>query len=67
MASRDHAGIETQFVFEKTSKEGKSRFNYDRQTLYQMIWDFVEQNRKLNQFQTENLVFPWIGPVTITL
>jgi len=41
----DHAGIETQFVFEKKlKKQGKSRFNYDRQTLYQMIWDYVQEN-----------------------
>lgn len=41
----DHAGIETQFLFEKKlKKKGKSRFNYDRQTLYQMIWDYVQQN-----------------------
>src|SRR5574344_1348314 len=54
----DHAGIETQFVFEKMlQKEGKSRFDFDRQTLYQMIWDFVEDNRKLNQFQMKKLGF----------
>lgn len=54
----DHAGIETQFVFEKRlAKEGKSRFDYDRQTLYQMIWDFVEKNRNLNQFQMKKLGF----------
>ena len=54
----DHAGIETQFVFEKKlQKEGKSRFDFDRQTLYQMIWDFVEENRKLNQFQMKKLGF----------
>ncbi len=54
----DHAGIETQFVFEKKlAKEGKSRFDYDRQTLYKMIWDFVEENRKLNQFQMKKLGF----------
>lgn len=54
----DHAGIETQFVFEKRlQKEGKSRFDYDRQTLYQMIWDFVENNRTLNQFQMKKLGF----------
>src|SRR5665647_2876527 len=54
----DHAGIETQFVFEKKlSKEGKSRFDFDRQTLYKMIWDFVEENRKLNQFQMKKLGF----------
>ncbi|MDD2483233.1 MAG: valine--tRNA ligase [Candidatus Shapirobacteria bacterium] len=54
----DHAGIETQFVFEKRlAKEGKSRFDFDRQTLYQMIWNFVEDNRKLNQFQMKKLGF----------
>ena len=41
----DHAGIETQFVFEKKlQKEGKSRFDFDRETLYQMIWDYVQEN-----------------------
>ncbi len=42
----DHAGFETQITFErKLKKEGKSRFNYDRKTLYNMIWDFVQKNR----------------------
>lgn len=42
----DHAGIETQFVFEKAlRKEGKSRFDYDRDTLYKMIWNYVQKNR----------------------
>lgn len=42
----DHAGIETQFVFEKKLKsEGKSRFDYDRETLYRMIWDFSTANK----------------------
>ena len=41
----DHAGIETQFVFEKKlAKEDKSRFDFDRETLYKMIWDYVQQN-----------------------
>ena len=41
----DHAGIETQFVFEKKlTKQGKSRFDFDRDTLYQMIWDYVHEN-----------------------
>jgi valyl-tRNA synthetase len=41
----DHAGIETQFVFEKKlAKEGKSRFDFDRPTLYKMIWDYVQMN-----------------------
>src|SRR6187402_1068655 len=42
----DHAGFETQVVFEKNlAKEGKSRFDYDRDTLYQMIWDYVQANK----------------------
>ncbi len=41
----DHAGIETQFVFEKKlAKQGKSRFDFDRETLYKMIWDYVQEN-----------------------
>jgi valyl-tRNA synthetase len=41
----DHAGIETQFVYEKKlAKEGKSRFDFDRETLYKMIWDYVQEN-----------------------
>lgn len=40
----DHAGIETQYVFEKKlAKEGKSRFDYDRETLYKMISDYVDE------------------------
>jgi len=41
----DHAGIETQYVFEKKlQKQGKSRFDYDREGLYKMIWDYVQEN-----------------------
>lgn len=40
----DHAGIETQYVFEKRlAEKGKSRFDYDRETLYKMIWDYVQE------------------------
>lgn len=42
----DHAGIETQFVFEKKLKEkGKSRFDFSREKLYQLIWDYVQENK----------------------
>jgi valyl-tRNA synthetase len=52
----DHAGIETQFVFEKKlKKEGKSRFNFDRQTLYQMIWDYVQENSNIALEQMKKL------------
>ncbi len=52
----DHAGIETQFVFEKKlQKDGKSRFNFDRKTLYQMIWDYVQENADLAVSQMKQL------------
>ena len=44
----DHAGIETQFVFEKKlKKRGESRFNFDRDTLYKMVWEYVEENSSI--------------------
>ncbi len=54
----DHAGIETQYVFEKyLAKEGKSRFDFDRETLYHMIEAFVEKNKTINQDQMRRLGF----------
>jgi len=54
----DHAGIETQFVFEKRlAKEGKSRFDFDRETLYRMIEAFVEENKSINRDQLKRLGF----------
>ncbi|OIP97840.1 valine--tRNA ligase [bacterium CG2_30_40_12] len=54
----DHAGIETQYVFEKhLAKEGKSRFNYDSETLYKMISSFVEENKDINKSQMKQLGF----------
>ena len=52
----DHAGIETQFVFEKKlNKENKSRFDFDRETLYQMIWDDVQKNSNIVIEQSKQL------------
>jgi len=52
----DHAGIETQYVFEKKlAKEGKSRFDYDRDTLYEMIWNYVEENTGVMETQLKQL------------
>ncbi|HEV7453824.1 MAG TPA: valine--tRNA ligase [Candidatus Saccharimonadales bacterium] len=52
----DHAGFETQAVFEKhLAKEGKSRFDFSREELYQDIWDFVAQNRHNYQAQFRRL------------
>ena len=54
----DHAGFETQFVFEKNlQKQGKSRFDYDRETLFTMIWDFVMENRPIMESQLKRLGF----------
>lgn len=48
----DHAGFETQSVFEKhLAKEGKSRFDLSREQLYEQIWEFVAENRK--NFETQ--------------
>src|SRR3989344_2064082 len=52
----DHAGIETQYVFEKKlAKEGKSRFDFDRESLYQMIWDEVQKNKHIMEGQLRQL------------
>lgn len=54
----DHAGIETQFVFEKKLKaEGKSRLDYDQATLYSMIHEYVEENRGGIEKQLRKLGF----------
>lgn len=54
----DHAGIETQFVFEKhLQKEGKSRFDYDRKTLFNLIYDYVNKNRDVAKNQLKRLGF----------
>lgn len=54
----DHAGIETQFVFEKKLKEkGKSRFDFDRETLYSEIFKYVEENRGIAKNQMKQLGF----------
>jgi valyl-tRNA synthetase len=52
----DHAGFETQVVFEKYLKEkGKSRFDYDRDTLYKEIWDFVQENKGVIESQIKSM------------
>ena len=58
----DHAGLETQFVFEKQlEKEGKSRMDFDRETLYQMILEYVEKNKKgmVNQLKRLGFSLDW--------
>ncbi|MGB9681328.1 MAG: valine--tRNA ligase [Minisyncoccia bacterium] len=50
----DHAGFETQVVFEKKlEKEGKSRFSFTREEFYKLIYQYTQKNRKivLNQLK----------------
>ncbi len=54
----DHAGIETQFVYEKhLAAEGKSRFDFSREQLYTDIWDFVQKNKGKMETQLRRLGF----------
>ncbi len=54
----DHAGFETQYVYEKNlAKEGKSRMDFDRETLYNNIFDFVKNNSGLIFQQFKRLGF----------
>lgn len=52
----DHAGFETWVVFEKQlEKEGKSRFDFSREQLYGMVWDFVAAQRGNMEIQLREL------------
>ncbi len=52
----DHAGFETQVVFEKKlEKEGSSRFGMDPKELYQKILDFTLENKKNMETQVRLL------------
>jgi len=52
----DHAGFETQIVFEKElRKQNKSRFDFNRNTLYKAIWDFVEENKHIIEGQLKSM------------
>ncbi len=52
----DHAGIETQYVFEKKlAKKDQTRFDFDRETLYQMIWSYVQEKSDVAVNQLKKL------------
>lgn len=58
----DHAGFETQYVYEKyLAKQGKSRMDFDRQTLYNNIYTFVKENSGLifDQFKRLGFLADW--------
>ncbi len=46
----DHAGFETQVVFEKKlEKEGRSRLQMNREEFYKEVWDFVQNNKHISE------------------
>lgn len=52
----DHAGFETWVVYEKQlNKEGKTRFDFSREELYDQVYAFVEQNKGTMIAQTKAL------------
>lgn len=52
----DHAGFETWVVFERALEAaGKSRFDFSREELYEMTWNFVQQNRGNMELQLRAL------------
>ncbi|HPC30874.1 MAG TPA: valine--tRNA ligase [Candidatus Paceibacterota bacterium] len=52
----DHAGFETQVVFEKKlEKEGKSRFEMTKEEFYKAILEYTKKNRKIVKKQLKLL------------
>lgn len=52
----DHAGFETWVVYEKLlTEKGSSRFDFSREELYSMVWDFVEEQRGNMELQLKAL------------
>ncbi len=58
----DHAGFETQYVYEKQlAKKGQSRLDFDRETLFNNILQFVKDNSGLvyKQFRRLGFLADW--------
>lgn len=52
----DHAGFETWVVYERNlARQGKSRFDFSREQLYDQVWQFVEENRGNMELQLRAL------------
>ncbi|MBP9827102.1 valine--tRNA ligase [Candidatus Saccharibacteria bacterium] len=65
----DHAGIETQFVYEKElAKSGKSRHDLGQAQFYTEVWDFVEAHKgtMIEQMQSMGFSADW-GKLKYTL
>lgn len=58
----DHAGFETWVVYEKKlNNEGKTRFDYSREQLYEQVYKFVQQNKSNfeGQYRALGASFDW--------
>ena len=58
----DHAGFETWVVYEQhLNQQGKSRFDFSRDELYQQVWDFVEgaKEKMVNQVRRLGISCDW--------
>ena len=52
----DHAGFETQVVFDKKlEKEGRNRFKIPREKLWEDLWRFSQENKKIMERQLRSL------------
>ncbi len=52
----DHAGFETQVVYEKKLKEkGLSRLSMSREEFYEKVWDYTQKNRKTVKEQIKKM------------
>ncbi len=52
----DHAGFETQVVYEKKLKEkGESRLSMTREDFYNKVWDYTQNNRSIVKEQIKKL------------
>ncbi|MGC8651173.1 MAG: valine--tRNA ligase [Minisyncoccia bacterium] len=52
----DHAGFETQVVFEKKlAQEGKSRFSMSREEFFDLLWQYTQKNKKIVKQQLKHL------------
>ncbi len=52
----DHAGFETQVVFDKKlEKEGRNRFKIPREKLWEDLWRFTQENKKIMDGQLRSL------------
>ena len=59
----DHAGFETWVVYERyLESQGKTRFDYSRDELYEQVWNFVHEQRGNMELQLRSIAYPLEEP-----